>query len=110
MGISIIVTVSIIISIIVTILITISIIVTIVTKKGSEVDSCFSFNKPPKHEILLFFEMVMTQIWHQNFSFLASQSDAHRIAPQRDPNPTHRIPYPTQSNPLIALKQERPKM
>ena len=23
-------------------------------KKRSEVDSCFSFNKPPKHEILLF--------------------------------------------------------
>merc|ERR1712208_201047 len=42
-------------------------------------------------------------------SLLASQSDAHTIAPHRDPNPsqsqTHPIP-----NPLIALKQERPMM
>ena len=40
---------------------------------------------------------------------LASQSDAHRIAPHRDPiqpiQPTHPIP-----NPLIAQKQERPMM
>merc|ERR1712105_427426 len=35
---------------------------------------------------------------------LASQSDAHRIAPHRDPNPR---PRPI---PLIALKQERPMM
>ena len=36
---------------------------------------------------------------------LASQSDAHTIAPHRDP-----IPIPTQPIPLIALKQERPIM
>ena len=37
---------------------------------------------------------------------LASQSDAHRIAPHRDPI------HPTQPNPipLIAPKQERPMM
>merc|ERR1712112_723321 len=40
---------------------------------------------------------------HFLFSLLASQSDAHRIAPHRDPNPSNPIP-------LIALKQERPMM
>ena len=38
-------------------------------------------------------------------SLLASQSDAHTIAPHRDP-----IPYPSHTHPLIALKQERPMM
>merc|ERR1712112_604808 len=39
-------------------------------------------------------------------ALLASQSDAHRIAPHRDPNPS----IHTHPNPLIALKQERPMM
>merc|ERR1712018_155376 len=38
---------------------------------------------------------------HYILSFLASQSDAHTIAPHRDPNPN-----PNPSIPLIALKQE----
>ena len=40
-------------------------------------------------------------------SLLASQSDAHRIAPHRDFHPTHPIPS---IHPLIALKQKRPMM
>merc|ERR1712208_117903 len=36
-------------------------------------------------------------------SLLASQSDAHRIAPHRDFHPTH-------THPLIAQTQERPMM
>ena len=38
---------------------------------------------------------------------LASQSDAHRIAPHRDPIQPNPRPRPI---PLIALKQERPMM
>jgi len=44
-------------------------------------------------------------IGYVKMELLASQSDAHRIAPHRDP--THPNPIP---NPLIALKQERPMM
>jgi len=40
---------------------------------------------------------------HYTTTLLASQSDAHTIAPHRDPSHT-------QPNPLIAQKQERPMM
>ena len=41
-----------------------------------------------------------------HLSLLASQSDAHTIAPHRDPS----NPDPDPSHPLIAQRQERPMM
>ena len=51
----------------------------------------------------------LDQIWKRNKVFnlktflLASQSDAHRIAPHRDPIPTH----PIQSNPTYSSKARK---
>ena len=42
----------------------------------------------------------------QKYILLASQSDAHRIAPHRDPIQSHTQPI----HPLIAQRQERPIM
>ena len=56
-------------------------------------------------------KIIFTNFFVQNVAYiflLASQSDAHRIAPHRDPNPSH--PIQSIPIPLIALKQERPMM
>ena len=59
-------------------------------KRGQTIFSHFQRNKQDMIKMVL----------------LASQSDAHTIAPHRDPS----NPDPDPSHPLIALKQERPMM